>query len=93
MQAGKPKSERLASRAQRAADRPTKRLARLNARRVQRVTLRVKALLNEDRKRAAAQSAAIAEVSAAYILQCANRRAEKQQEHAEKIAARKAEGK
>lgn len=90
MQAGKLKSERKASSAARAAARPAARkrrkLDRIRARENQRLT----AILIEDGRKAWASPSHIAAVSAAYILQCAARRAEKADEKAALKAAKKA---
>ena len=87
MQAGKTKQVRQETAGLRKALRPAARIRRAIARLEQRRLAKVAKQMNEDRKRAAAHPSTIAEVSAAYILQCANRRAEKAAEKAERTNA------
>lgn len=88
MQAGKTKQVRQETAGLRKKLRPAARIRRAIARLEQRRLAKVAKQVNEDRKRVAAQPSAIAEVGAAYILQCANRRAEKQREREERARAK-----
>jgi hypothetical protein len=71
------KHERMLSAFRRATARSAQRLLDKGARDVVRADKKIAALVNEDRKRAAAQPAAILEVRAAYNLQCKTYEAEK----------------
>jgi hypothetical protein len=84
MQAGKSKQIRQETAGLRKELRPAARVTRRENQKTDRAVRKVIVLRNEDRKRIAAMPSSIAEVNAAYILQCANRRAEKAAERKSK---------
>jgi hypothetical protein len=87
MQAGKTKQIRQETAGIRKELRPAARCTRRGDRVLIALAKEVHNQTNEDRKRIAAMPSSIAEVNAAYILQCANRRAEKAAERKSKTTA------